>query len=219
MDVVAKPGYVRRRHYRRVNNPKAAQPLQNPKPVDCVASTSDSIPENKDDFEKFPRHVVRKGGVIQKWMHKLYQKKNVVEEIVQTQNLFASLSMDHVVEVQPELNAGASLDVGESGDPFPSSGLAEVVFGTASTGDPSTSVLHLVGGDNLNNNDGVHGSEDDQCVEVVRQTSDTKVEVPATDFTDINVAFHADSALFPKSSGKFGYYLPRKCCSGRESGS
>ncbi|GAA0162284.1 hypothetical protein LIER_39383 [Lithospermum erythrorhizon] len=194
---MTKPPYVRRRNYRRVYNPKVAPPSQIPKPADSIASTLTSIPENKDDFEKFPKPVVRKGGVIQKWMQNLYQKKNVIEEVVQTKNPFASLSEDQVVNVQPEPTVGyitligASLHEGEKDHGLLSSEPAEFEDDTTLHGETSAMVLHRDEGDNLG---GVKGSGADQCGEVLSQFGDTKVEVAAINFAGINVTFHVDSA-------------------------
>ncbi|GAA0173775.1 hypothetical protein LIER_27323 [Lithospermum erythrorhizon] len=94
MELGTKPAYARRRNYRRVYNPKAAQPIPIPKTTDCIASSSISIPEKKDDLDKFPKHALRRGGAVQKWMEKLYRNKTDVEEVVTTKNPFAMLSVD-----------------------------------------------------------------------------------------------------------------------------
>ncbi|KAG9144927.1 hypothetical protein Leryth_026357 [Lithospermum erythrorhizon] len=75
MEMGPKPSYVKRRNLRRVYNPKAAHPSKTPKPADNVASTSASVPENNDDFVKFPKPSVRRGGAIQKWIERLNQRK------------------------------------------------------------------------------------------------------------------------------------------------
>ncbi|GAA0153061.1 hypothetical protein LIER_11385 [Lithospermum erythrorhizon] len=102
MEIGAKPAYVRRRNYCRVYNPKAAQSMPVPKPANCIASTSTSIQNKKDDLKKFPKPVIRRGGVVQRWMAKHFHKKTVVEEVVTTNNPFASLSEDQE-DTQPEL--------------------------------------------------------------------------------------------------------------------
>ncbi|GAA0162930.1 hypothetical protein LIER_18920 [Lithospermum erythrorhizon] len=161
MEIVAKPRYVRRCHYRRVYNIKAAEPLQVPKPADCVAPIS----ESNDHFEKFPRPIVQKGGAS--------LPRDEGEKLHIDDALMPSGQVEAVVE--RKLNVLLPTDEGD---------------------------LHIQGGC-------LHGSDDDQCGEVVRQTGDTKVEVSATDFTDIHVAFHVVSAPFsPKATGNLNIICP-----------
>ncbi|GAA0175035.1 hypothetical protein LIER_28294 [Lithospermum erythrorhizon] len=82
MKMGPKSAYVKRRNLRRVYNPKAAQPSKTPQPVDNIASTSASVPENNDDFVKFPKPSIRRGGAIQKWIERLNQKKTPAQEVV-----------------------------------------------------------------------------------------------------------------------------------------
>ncbi|GAA0159947.1 hypothetical protein LIER_16614 [Lithospermum erythrorhizon] len=181
MEVVAKPGYVRRRHYRRVYNPKAAQPLQSPRPADCVASPSAPIPENSDDVEKFPRPILHKGGALKKWIQKLYQKNNDGAAVMQTQNPFASLSSDPVIEDQLEVNvvssslAGASLPRDEWGN----LNIDDLSSGQADVVEPKLiEEATVIAGVLLSRDEGehiqggsLHGPDADQRGEVVRSTN------------------------------------------------
>ncbi|GAA0169219.1 hypothetical protein LIER_23749 [Lithospermum erythrorhizon] len=183
MEIGAKPAYVKRRNYRRVYNPKAAQPSKIPKPDDSIASTSVLIPEKKDDPEKFPKPTVRRGQVIKKWMEKLNQKKTAAEEVVLTKNTFASLSVDQG-EIQPEPNESVS-----AGDPMDKNNDVSLLSDSAEIED---------------NRVDVNGSEVNQCGEIVDQFGDTMTEIAAIDLEEINVTFHVDSALSsPKDPKRF----------------
>ncbi|GAA0185259.1 hypothetical protein LIER_32547 [Lithospermum erythrorhizon] len=144
-----------------------------PKPADCIASTSTSIPEKKDDFEKFSKPVIRRGGVVKKWMEKLYLKNTTVEEVVTTKTLFASLLVEWG-DTQPELD--------------------ETVFVRDPKDKNEDALLMSDLADLEDNHAGVNGSEVNQCGEIVGQSADTKVEIAAIDLTEINVTFHVDTA-------------------------
>ncbi|GAA0163165.1 hypothetical protein LIER_39537 [Lithospermum erythrorhizon] len=108
MELGTKPAYARRHNYRRVYNPKAAQPIPIPKPTDCIASSLIPIPEKKDDLEKFPKPALPRGGAVQKWMEKHYRNKTTVEEVVTTNNPFAKLSVVQG-DTQPERDETVSV--------------------------------------------------------------------------------------------------------------
>ncbi|GAA0184793.1 hypothetical protein LIER_32081 [Lithospermum erythrorhizon] len=61
VELGTKLAYARHRNYRRVYNPKAAQLMPFPKPIDCIASSSISIPEKKDDLKNFPKPALHQG--------------------------------------------------------------------------------------------------------------------------------------------------------------